>query len=367
MKELTATERQEIEISLIIFNRYLKDYIINSDLSIIERSGLRIYILYKYGTSDFNKSKQKFLNDMKEKSNLIKTHSPLFHKIISDNLTMQKVLNGEDLLPVEESSLKQTLSTLYLFADFIENPWAEFNDVKLDFDTLLNGQQLVERIKQYVAINSEENEVIRHEASLKKTYGICKKSFSSHLVSRPNENQLKTVNQLISKVKSSAEGVAKKLFDTVSQEEIKTLTQGILFTLPSTQEEAPSQILKAIQALAKIASETGLKNFDELSDEETENILGLFVAITESETDEIDDEYSSVSDFCLKYIPESLSDSSVTVENRIFTSAKTVKAAMQGVGIIAHEAAHRLYRDLSGKPQAALLTCLKNRHFGSLS
>ncbi len=121
---------------------------------------------------------------------------------------------------------------------------------------------------------------------------------------------------------------------------------------------------KAIKILGEMTFDKSFTNFDHRGDAEIENILGLYVANIATQSDSIDDEYSSINDFCLKYRPANMSDAASTLENKVFTSAKVVKAGVNGAGTIAHEVAHRLYSVYGQASAESLLTCLKDRHFG---
>lgn len=367
MNELSESERKSIEHALHFFNRYMYDYILNSNLAIIEKLGLRTYILFNYGRSNFEESKQKFLTDIKIKSDTVKARSPLFYEVISKNVSLQRVLNGQELMPIEEIDLKSALESLQLFNDLIEKPWPELDGVVVDFDALLSGQEVAKRIHQYIESNSGEKEQEKHDASLNKAYGICKQSLSAHIVSRPTQTQIKNFENLISKVKEASKGVAAKLFNTASVAQIHAIADGIQFTIPSSQDDALQKILNDVQALSKILSINVLKDLDDLSDKETENLLGLILAAAESDKNEMDEKYSDISGFCQKYIPADLTDFAVSVENRVSISAKVVNAGVKGIGVLAHEVGHRFEFDLGRTPKTDLLTCLKDRHFSAFS
>ena len=361
---LSLKERHDVESALEVYNKYLTKFVIDSDFAIIDRTGLRVYILYRHGSlgqTNFAQAKENFLREIRKKTDLVKLHSPLFSELLFRNLALQKLFAGEDLSRTEERALKGTLTTLYFFAELIENPWPEFNNIIVDFDSLLQGQKILEKIIDYTE-QSIKNENSRHEASAKKVYRICKESISAHIATRPTEEQLANFKKLVPKIIEASKEVGGYLFGLTPQEKIKALADNIEFTLPSSVTNTTKEISREIHRLAKLISNTHMENFDELGPKETENVLALFYASREMAKDKADGEYSRVSDFCLNYIPEGLSDASITVENRIVTSSVTVKSGLKGVGIIAHEVGHRLYRDLENAPNDPIRECLITRH-----
>ncbi len=105
LNALSNEERPLIEGALRIYKRSLT--ISNSFL--IEKYGLRAHILKTYGSENFESSKRIFLDQVKAKLKLIEENFTFLYEAISKSSSLQKVLNGKDLLPVEEVDLDDIL------------------------------------------------------------------------------------------------------------------------------------------------------------------------------------------------------------------------------------------------------------------
>ncbi len=363
--KLSPSEQEEVEEALILYHRTIKGDTFNSNLSMIENTGLRYFLLYNYDSSSIEKSNKLFRQEIQQKFDLIKQTSPLLYKLLIKNISLKKVLDGEKLLPVEEKKLSDDLFFLSLYTGFITNPWPEFEQMEFNFDEFLKGSEIIKQLRQYEVENSDERRAQKHRVSREKTHGICRQGISAYLASRPSQDQIVFTNDLILKIKTASKTVAKGMFPSATKADIDSLISGIRFILPVASSNATANLFSEIEVLSEISIESVLDNFDELGEEEIENFLGLFITTIKMKVDKDDGEYSHISDLCLNYLPKTLSDASVTVDNAIFTSGTTIKAGESGAGIIAHEVAHRLYRDLNGSPNSSLQSCLKNRHFES--
>jgi len=363
--QLTPEKRKVVESALVLFSRYLTDIQLGSGLSYIESVGLRFYLLQRYDKTDLEKSRAEFVKNLKEQTELLKRHSPVFYKSLSKNLVLQKAIDGKELLSVEEADLGSTLQSLYLFTSLINNTWPELDQIQLNLDDTLNGRRVIELIQDYQTDLIGPEAQKRHERSRKKAYEICKAGISAHFASRPERSEIQNTEQRIKKIKQASKVVAAQIYNSVNAADINSIIDNTNFTLPSAADKTQSEILKSVDALKEIQSQDGIDNLNELSDSEFENLLGVFVAFqdfSDSKSEKEDDEYSDLTDFCMRYLPKGLSDHFLTIENRIVISESTIKAGEGGVGVIAHEIGHRLFGEMNDSTVSSVHQCLKDRH-----
>ncbi len=358
MNRVPDDQKADVTLGLKILSRLIySDAYQNARL--IEKHGLRTFLLYNYKT-DIVTAKRQFVSEINESLDAVGLHLPILANQIKGSVGFSKLLAGEDMLPVEESDVASTYQTSLMLSSFLNEPWQELADLSLDIDSLVDRSSIIDSIKQMIARDSDE----RFQASRDKAHEICKQSLAAHLGSRPTAAQIDTFSEAVETIKQEAKLQANQLYPN-QQPSIQQMIDSANFLLPTTQDGALREIRDSVQFLVDGLEE--LADMKSLSPIDAQNVGGMLVGSYRYSFDGEDDSFQGLSDMCLKYLPKGLVDHTYTFENKVVVSTNTVKTPQAGAAIVAHELGHRVQAELGKPGRAGLNQCLVDRHFSGIS
>lgn len=355
--ELELTKNQLLFFSTLINLQSETRY------STLEDYGLLIFLKVKYGRrADIEESAVEFKKSIAELKKKFESE-PLFFSLFKKDYIIEKFLNNETLTFVEEKYLGESLGGFSLFSFLLDSSMPEL--MKINSESIdLNYQMVADHFTAYLEKKSDKNLQRKHARSKAITTEICLDALSLRLAAAPSDQELAVTEKVINDLRSHSKVASKKIFPTLIESEIAGVIDNIKFNLPKNYDQSLAEIDESFELYKQSSKNSQLENImDENDPLGIENIFSLFYFFeTNDESDEFENVYSDLTDLCLSYKPELLSDASVTVDNQILTSPLTVELGHRGAGVIAHEIGHRIQQEYPFESRD-LRQCLLARHF----
>ncbi len=354
MNSLRGDEKHNTEVALQILTKTIfSDWYKNAN--IIRNNGLRTFILYKYRTTDFESSMSQFLLEMNTNLLVILDAFPKLYEALVREEAYKKFVNKEDLLPVEEATIADLYQTSAVFSSFSKNPWPELSEAKLNLEEQVKREDVLNAIEKEIA-SSNEN----FELSKMKAYNICKQSISAHIVTRPTQEQLNEFNRLLVRIKSNAIKQTINMYNEQDSSKIQNMFDKAKFLLPKNESNFVAELNQSLLSMEE--TESRRVDMSQLDEIDTIGVGTLITVISDYAKNSPDDEFETLSDFCMMYLPKGLEDHTYSFENKIILSSPSVLNPNSGAGVIAHELGHRVQAEM-GDPNEKLSQCLVGRHY----